>query len=150
MPGRPIATAEIRVALRRFAASVLDHGFEATPYCAATDILLARPPRVNGVPTGGELPQRRRTSSVSFADSIARVSSCKDLLTRATWHAAHVIVDLVGDGRRVGVMSSSHKAIHNLLDQVEKVARGAGFWFEASRRVVRTPTRSLSRSCRIR
>lgn len=46
-----------------------------------------------------------------------------------TWTGARMIVRLLEEGRRVGVASTSHRAIHNLLDEVEAVAaeRGVGF-----------------------
>src|SRR5207302_391054 len=40
-----------------------------------------------------------------------------------TYQGARAIVHLLGNKKRVGVASNSHKAIHNLLDEVEKVAR---------------------------
>jgi predicted RecB family nuclease len=40
-----------------------------------------------------------------------------------TYTGARLIVRLLARGRRVGVMAQSHKAIHNLLAEVEKVAR---------------------------
>jgi uncharacterized protein len=40
-----------------------------------------------------------------------------------------VILDLIQDGLRVGVASTSHKAIHNLLHEIEKVAAKRGVRF---------------------
>jgi predicted RecB family nuclease len=40
-----------------------------------------------------------------------------------TYTGARLIVHLLGRGKRVGVASTAHKAIHNLLREVEKVAR---------------------------
>jgi uncharacterized protein len=39
-----------------------------------------------------------------------------------TWMGARLIVGLMRRGLRVGITSTAHKAIHNLLDAVEKVA----------------------------
>ena len=39
-----------------------------------------------------------------------------------TWSGARLIIDLIGRGKRVGVTSTSHKVIHNLLEEVERVA----------------------------
>ena len=36
--------------------------------------------------------------------------------------AAKMIVDLIRRGKKIGVTSNSHKAIHNLLEKVESVA----------------------------
>src|SRR5579862_4597047 len=47
-----------------------------------------------------------------------------------TWTGARLIVSLIEQGWRVGVASTSHKAIHNLLDEIEVAAksRGVRFW----------------------
>jgi uncharacterized protein len=39
-----------------------------------------------------------------------------------TWLGARLIVSLIAAGKRVGVAATSHKAIHNLLEEVERVA----------------------------
>src|SRR5262249_11906139 len=46
-----------------------------------------------------------------------------------TWTGARLIVHLVERRKRVGIASQSHKAIHNLLREVEDVARGRGVSF---------------------
>ena len=40
--------------------------------------------------------------------------------TGKTWTGARIVVDLIRRGRRVGVAATSHKAIHNLLDEIER------------------------------
>lgn len=47
-----------------------------------------------------------------------------------TWTGGRLIVSLLKEGRRVGVASTSHKAIHNLLDEIELGAKESGvrFW----------------------
>ena len=39
-----------------------------------------------------------------------------------TYFGARLIVDLLARGQKVGIAANSHKAIHNLLDEVERVA----------------------------
>ena len=46
-----------------------------------------------------------------------------------TWTGARLVVHLMGLGKRVGIASQSHKAIHNLLAEVEGVARERGIVF---------------------
>lgn len=46
-----------------------------------------------------------------------------------TWTGARLIVHLLARGKRLGVSSQSHKAVHNLLDEVEKVAATEGVEF---------------------
>jgi predicted RecB family nuclease len=47
-----------------------------------------------------------------------------------TWTGARLIVHLLDRGRRVGVTATSHKAIHNLLFEVERVAAKEGVDFK--------------------
>src|SRR5207245_11221635 len=49
--------------------------------------------------------------------------------TGKTWRGARLITELMRHGRRVGVAAANHKAIHNLLAEVEKAAREAGLLF---------------------
>jgi uncharacterized protein len=49
--------------------------------------------------------------------------------TGKTWTGARLVTHLLANGRRVGIAAQSHKAIHNLLDEVERVARAEGVRF---------------------
>ena len=46
-----------------------------------------------------------------------------------TWTSGRLIAHLIAHGKRVGVASTSHKAIHNLLDAVEDAAAELGLDF---------------------
>ena len=50
--------------------------------------------------------------------------------TGKTWTGARIVVHLLASGRRVGIAAQSHKAIHNLLDEIETVARDTGVRFK--------------------
>lgn len=50
--------------------------------------------------------------------------------TGKTYTAAHLIVELMKKGYKVGVTANSHKVIHNLLSQVERRAKEIDFEFE--------------------
>ena len=49
--------------------------------------------------------------------------------TGKTWTGARLVTELMRRGRRVGVAATSHKAIHNLLEEVEKAAAEEGLRF---------------------
>ena len=49
--------------------------------------------------------------------------------TGKTWTGARIVVHLLAAGRRVGIAAQSHKAIHNLLAEIERVARETGVRF---------------------
>ncbi len=51
-----------------------------------------------------------------------------------TWQGAKMAVALMRDGKRVGVTSLSHKAIHKLLEEIEREAREQGFVFKGRKK----------------
>lgn len=123
MPGGPINTFAIREALQRFASSAVEHGFTSTPYRAAADILLSSAPRVIGARELHDVGDATRRLDHSYLFVQGPPGSGK------TYTGARVIVELLRAGKRIGVTSNSHKAIHNLLEEVECVARAGNTWF---------------------
>jgi uncharacterized protein len=134
VPGGPLRTPEQRDALRRVAEALLPRGSQGPgAFRAARSILAAGPPRIAGhrdgdaLLAGGADPQ-------AVGDLVRRLDD--DCLvvqgppgSGKTWTGARAIVDLLEDGLRVGVASTSHKAIHNLLHEVERVAHERGIRF---------------------
>ncbi|MEJ7697238.1 MAG: AAA domain-containing protein [Candidatus Limnocylindrales bacterium] len=54
--------------------------------------------------------------------------------TGKTYTGARMIVELIREGRRVGIAAQSHKAISNLLEEVSRAAREASVPFRAIQR----------------
>ncbi|MBV9933770.1 MAG: TM0106 family RecB-like putative nuclease, partial [Actinobacteria bacterium] len=132
IPGAPINTKVQQEALRRMATWVIEHGLDgAGSYRAARDLLVGRAPRVDGV-TEGE-PLRRDGESLLDA-AIRCASDLRDSYlpvqgppgSGKTWTATRVIVDLVRQGKRVGITANSHAVIGQLLCQVADEADRAG------------------------
>jgi predicted RecB family nuclease len=124
IPPGPFRTREQQGALARLGASVLagDHR-----YRALEDILARARPRLTGglggtIHTMDAAGQRERAAALD--DSYLFIQGPPG--TGKTWTGARIVVDLIRRGRRVGVAATSHKAIHNLLDEVERAAREAG------------------------
>jgi predicted RecB family nuclease len=127
-PGRPYRTGEQRAALRRLGNDIAASGVDGPGrFQALRDILRRRPPRILG-----------RTEGVRLQDGSPEVDELKRLAegldsscvfiqgppgSGKTWTGAQLIVHLIGQGRRVGVAATSHKAIHNLLHEVEAAAQ---------------------------
>ena len=124
-PSGPIDTDILRDALRRFADALIsgDDRFRAVRALLRKD-----PPRLGR--RGAGAPIVPGTGDV-IAESIAAVGALEDSYlfiqgppgAGKTFTGSHLIVELLHQGKRVGVTSNSHKAINNLLAEVEKCAK---------------------------
>jgi len=124
IPQGPINTAAQRGALARFGAAMLAGNGR---YRALEDILGRVRPRLKGGFSGpiqttdlGE--QRERAAALDSSYLFIQGPPG----TGKTWTGGRIVVDLIRRGQRVGVAATSHKAIHTLLDQVERAAREEG------------------------
>ncbi|MFY9989022.1 MAG: TM0106 family RecB-like putative nuclease, partial [Chthoniobacterales bacterium] len=125
-----IKTKVLRASLWRLGTWVAENGIDADgPYRAERDFLLRLPPRVlKGsldliFDPNGELAEAAR-------ELIARLPTEPSVLpvqgppgSGKTFTGARMIVELVRQGRRVGIAAVSHKVITHLLGEVCKVAR---------------------------
>jgi predicted RecB family nuclease len=134
IPGGPLGTKSQRAALRRLAREVQDGGVAgAGRYRALRDILLRALPRVEGITPGA--PLQGESVDLEQARKIAAGLDHSYLFIQGppgsgkTWTGARLIVHLMREGKRVGVTANSHKAIHNLLEEVERVAHAENFEF---------------------
>ena len=100
-------------------------------YPALRDILARTPPRIVGRAPGSDDPDHRpaeqRALTAALDQSYLFIQGPPG--TGKTWTGARLITDLMRRGRRVGVTATSHKAIHNLLNEVERAAADEGVSF---------------------
>jgi len=130
IPPGPIDTSPQRQALRDFASEVIARGLEdVADNRAGRDILRRSGPRTEAVAPGAalqgeeaDLGQIKRVAG-GLQDSYLFIQGPPG--AGKTFTGARVIVDLIADGKRVGVTANSHKAINNLLDEVENAAHEA-------------------------
>jgi len=124
-PPGPINDEAQRRALRRFTDAFASDAC-ATRYRAAADLVRAsaprlRHPRPDGrIDDGAVTPEKLTATILNLDESYLFVQGPPG--TGKTWTGARAIVALLDAGLRVGVASSSHKAIANLLDEIERVA----------------------------
>jgi predicted RecB family nuclease len=133
IPGRPVPTNEQRQALRRLAESVVNDGFDGSRYRACADILLRRVPRLRSAAAGSPLHGEHVDDKI-VTQLVADLDQSYLFVqgppgAGKTWCGARAVVALLRAGKRVGVAASTHKAIHNLLDEIEKVAQAEGASF---------------------
>jgi predicted RecB family nuclease len=129
--GGPVPDRAQRRALQRVAESVASASSRRAhpPYAAVLDILRRDRPRF-GSP-------RQTIQTLELPAQIALVADLDRsyLVVQGppgsgkTWTGARLIVELLRHGRRVGATAPSHRAIHNLLEEVERVAADAGVPF---------------------
>ena len=117
IPGGPYDTKPQREALARLARSLLDG---TRRYPALEGILARERPRA-----GREIVQ---TPDLEEMKRLVLDLDESHLVVQGppgsgkTWTGARLIVRLLDERKRVGVTATSHKAIHNLLAEVERVA----------------------------
>ena len=129
--GRPISTTSIQKAYKRFVDAYLAGD---NRYSAGLDLLRRVAPRVAGNTQGEPLiPADEGLVAGTTRIALALSNSCLFVQgppgAGKTYTGSHVIVDLLRAGKKVAVTSNSHKAINNLLQAVEKVARSKGYPF---------------------
>jgi predicted RecB family nuclease len=132
VPGGPYGTDPQVDSLFRFAKRVAGIGLEpARRLDSSTDLLLARAPRLKaGTPplSGGHVDIKVLRDQVAGLDDSALFVQGPPGSGK-TWAGARVAVDLMRRGLRVGVVATSHKAIVNLLEEIEACADDEGFDF---------------------
>jgi uncharacterized protein len=128
IPCGPVPTREQRSALARLTSSMLAGDGR---YWALRDILARTPPRIRGRAPGDLIQTidigEQRALAVDLDRSYLFIQGPPG--TGKTWTGARLITELIRRGRRVGVAATSHKAIHNLLDEVQKAACEEGLRF---------------------
>lgn len=144
-PGGPILTKTLRDALYRFADDIIG---ERRGYKAIESLLKQELPHIKGHTVGDAV-------IIDTADSIPQITEAVANLDQSclfiqgppgagkTWTGAHVIVELLHRGLRIGVSSNSHKAINNLLAGIEKVALEKGVTFCGAKKSVADKIESL-------
>ena len=130
--GGPLEDRTQREAVLRVAESIrADDG----RYPALLAILGRARPSIRGLAAGG----RVQSTDLSEMKALALGLDASYLFlqgppgTGKTWTGARIVVHLLAHGRRIGIAAQSHKAIHNLLTEIEKVARSGGVRFKGSR-----------------
>src|SRR5260221_7906301 len=86
------------------------------------------PPRLTGQPVGAPIIPSGADLLQGSVAALKRLDGSYMLVqgppgAGKTYTSSHAVVALLKDGKRIGVASNSHKAINNLLKDVEAVAR---------------------------
>ncbi|HET9028852.1 MAG TPA: TM0106 family RecB-like putative nuclease [Candidatus Aquilonibacter sp.] len=132
IPGGPLRANEQRKSILRIA-TAFDDGTLQAEYPVVRDLLTGAPPRIAGFESGATIQPReitaRNVSAVVGALNSSYLFIQGPPGTGKTTISAEVMCDLLQSGKRIGVVSTGHKAIHHLLHKVERrmSERGATF-----------------------
>ncbi|NPV22116.1 TM0106 family RecB-like putative nuclease [Bradyrhizobium aeschynomenes] len=118
---------------------------------ALIDFLMRAPPRLKGVAPGAALQTKGDDATAAALRAVAALDSSYLFIqgppgTGKTYTAAEAIILLLEQGHRIGVASNSHKAIHTLLEEVEKSASRANYRFAGAKRGNKDDTETHFRS----
>jgi len=122
IPTGPIDDKPQRAALLRLASSYLAGDGR---YAALVDVLERKTPRAK---LDGSPPEAALSLDASYLIVQGPPGTGK------TWQGAKAAVALMRAGRRIGVTSLSHKAIDNLLGEIEREASEQGFAFRGRKK----------------
>ena len=135
----PIPTKPQRAAIRRFADDIVENGLDNDArYSASRHMLLKKLPVIRGLKQGD--PLLNDSKDLNELSDLVRHMDSTYLFVQGppgagkTYSGSHVIADLIATGKRVGVTSTSHKAINNLLQGVEEAAAKKSIEFQGLRK----------------
>jgi uncharacterized protein len=144
IPPGPLNDTSQRESIVRYAEAVIA-GREAD-YAALTSIVRKDRPKL----TGGSILGADRTADLlsGTIDAVRRLDNSHLVIqgppgTGKTFTSAHAIVELLKYGKRIGVTAMTHKAINNLLHQIEDVARKRGVAFTGVKKSSSDPEQQL-------
>lgn len=128
IPEGPYRDSDQRMALFRLAESIYK---EEARYPALEAVLKREPPRIQGFRPGARIHtidlDQMKSRALGLDSSYLFIQGPPG--AGKTWAGARLIAHLLQNGKRVGVAAQSHKAIHNLLSEIEKFARETGLHF---------------------
>jgi uncharacterized protein len=136
IPEQPIDAKVLRAAVARVTDGLIASGFSGTAFA---DFLRREPPRIKGVAAGNPVISGKDRVDETVAAIRNLDGGCLPIQgppgTGKTYVSSKAIFELAKSGRRVAVMSHSHKAINNLLDEVAKRATEAGSRIQIAKKI---------------
>ncbi|OGP84585.1 MAG: nuclease [Deltaproteobacteria bacterium RBG_16_58_17] len=144
-PEGPLQTKLLQEALFRFADDLLR---KEKRYRALRMLLGQEAPHITGCRPGADIIDESRDPFPQIIEAIANMDHSHLFIqgppgAGKTWTGAHVIKELLHRGFKIGVSSNSHKAINNLLRNIEAAARKRKIRFRGVKKSVEMNQDSL-------
>jgi len=136
-PPGVVNTKTIADALDRF---IVDYSeSKNTKYKCAEDILKNSFPNIRGIKPGEPIINIKNDLVDESIKAVNKLNSSYLLVqgppgTGKTYTSAKIILSLIRDNKKVGITSNSHKAINNLLLQIEELALREKFSFKGMKK----------------
>ena len=136
-PGRVVNTNPIATALNKFIVDFSET--KKTKYKSAEDILKNTYPDLKGIKPGDPLIDIKKDLVDESIKAVKKLNSSYLLIqgppgAGKTYTSAKIILSLIKDNKKVGITSNSHKAINNLLLQIEELALNEKFSFKGMKK----------------
>lgn len=131
-PTGPINTQIIEESLYYYADYVLNHA--SKPH-VATELLACNSPRIHLETFSDCIVKSENTLQKDALDTILNLDHSYLFIqgppgAGKTYNSSHIIINLIKQGKKIGITSNSHKAIHNLLHKIESIAIKEGVMFK--------------------
>ena len=129
--------AVLEQALNRFVLDFINK--KGSSYKSVIDLLNRGNPDLKDIKSGDQLIN----DSEDITDESVKVvkqmkNTCLSIQgppgTGKTYNSAKIIIELMKDGKKVGVSSNSHEAIKNLLSEIERQAKNEDFTFKGMKK----------------
>jgi uncharacterized protein len=132
--------------------SIVESGIDGNgPHRAARGLLLRTPPHIKGHPYGKPLNPEGDTAAAARALVVGLDRSVLAIQgppgSGKTYTGARMILDLVAEGKKVGVTANGHKVIGKLLDDVWLAAQEDDRFAEGGIRIGQKPGRDDEPTC---
>ena len=136
IPGKPVATRPLIESIRDVARVYLAGEMPLT-YPAIRDLLTGALPRLNDRDAGAPIQPSGTVDGRVLADTIDALDGSYLFVqgppgSGKSFVGGDAVARLLGRGRRIGILTRSHKAAHNLLNEVERAAREHGVTFSGA------------------
>ena len=133
----PAQIAVLEQALNRFVENYIN--LKGASYKCILDLLNRGNPDLSKIKPGEKLIDENKNITEESIKVVKQMkNSCLSIQgppgTGKTYNSAKIIIELMKDGKKVGVSSNSHEAIKNLLSEIERQAKAEKFEFKGMKK----------------